>query len=192
VKYEPHAPPGAPFETSFIVSLLARTFRAMIEQARPFHPMLLDASDVEAPPSLVPFLDTWSADDRADALFACVACWPLRPVRCVLFASDTFVRFFTDDEPRQGRGSVAPSDDPRALDALALIYAERDASGVTLWQSVYPYALDDDGSFAWRANPRDESWRQVDGTLSRMHVAVLGGLFSDDELAAEHLRSRSS
>jgi hypothetical protein len=176
-----------------VLGIVGGVLHAMRQRGEDFMPMLLVADDPSAPPTLVPFIDTADADARADVLLAVVASWPLRPARRVMFVSDAFIRVYFDEEPVDGRGIVAPGDDPQASEALMVLYAERADGAPRLWAGSFLYRFNDEGRFEWREHPRPEGpWVEVEGQVSRMQVAVMGATIGDDELVAEALRRRSS
>lgn len=182
----PSAPPGAPFEVGLVMSALAHVFREARVRGDEVTPMLLVADDPNAPITFVPFIDTATADQRADVLWAAITYWPFRPQRRVLFATDAFLRMFHPDEGDAWTPDTpSPSEDARASEVMQVIYVSRLAGppvpgSFEVQLGAFPYHFGDDGAFHWRPGP---GW--LNGAdRTRMVSAVMAATVSNAELAA--------
>lgn len=180
-------PPGAPFEVAIVLTAITAGFVRTRQGGDDWMPMLLAADDPGAPAMLVPFINTETADDRADVLWSCVVVWPLRGARRVLFVTDAFVRTY-DAEAGDTFDPDAPSpkDDARAVECMQVVYADRPpgrpaSEPADVWLGAFPYGWEEDGSFHWLPGP---GWLPAVMGLSRMEMAVTAATVTDAELLA--------
>jgi hypothetical protein len=180
----PTLPPGAPKTVMPVLTAVRRMAEHRLGKGHELLPQIMVADDPTAPPMVIAeFGDT--PEMRGDQLFQAVAVWPQRPARRVLWMCDVFMRVLDRDEVPEGSKEwpgPAPSQDPKSLEAVMMIYADR-PEGVDMPRMAlgsFPYGFSDRGAFHWL--PGGEWIPDQPPNANRQVMAIWGACFSDEEL----------